>query len=159
MKTTMSQATKITIPYVPASVFVGSMVTSEYFDLSCEDLSQLRLTCKEFREEVSRATVLETAYRKRFPEFCNCMDKLGMAAIGQVILSSDINVIEVETLLTNMQTVQNRRFGTKYGYLFQQKLIREHHDDRVITTLGVLRGMFEYAGNSRLTTHYSQKPD
>jgi hypothetical protein len=105
--------------------------------LSVKDLSNLRKINKEWNGTIKNFKYIKLIFLDKFKRFNDI----------ELLQNSDVDILELERILINMESMSNRKYGIKYGHLFKQKLIYRKSNEKINieNTCKILKNIFKYA--------------
>ena len=126
---------------IKPNVIIDNSIKSSLF--SIKDLYFIRGINKEWSDAIKNFKYVEHIFKNNFESFTSIIKNENI----DLLKNSDINIIELEKILINMQSLQYREYGEKYGEKFKQKLIdiNSINNIRIKNTLIILKSIYKYS--------------
>lgn len=115
------------------------------FPFTLKEMFRLKLVSKDFRKQLSEPFVSKTAISKNLSELVTTSSGYAKDKdFIDIVVNSDICLIELERMLRVWDQMKTRKYGEKYGFLFKHHLIKKRNPsiETSINTLYVLNCMY-----------------
>jgi hypothetical protein len=135
---------KTNMDIIPSHIILDNITNN--FIFSVKDLHILKLINKDWNKCIKNFKYTFLSLEKNYNKFLLISKELGYN-IENIIKNSDINISELEIILSNMKNICERHYGEKYSHLLKQKLIYKYSTDNkiIINTINVFKCIYKYS--------------